>query len=181
MLSVYCKIRTFCWELLSRAGWHGKVRTEWGWRKGQGEEAIVQEVSSVGSLETWEAIGTVQRSNAWKDGKPATNTLPPWKPCNLIETDIHKGSFCAMPLSSWGICICCVSCLVVSNSLQSLGLYITKLLWSWNSPGKNTGVGCHFLLQGSSWPRDKTWISCKADRLFTFWGTREALVNLHIP
>ena len=23
----------------------------------------------------------------------------------------------------------------------------TKLLWPWDSPGKNTGVGCHFLLQ----------------------------------
>ena len=25
---------------------------------------------------------------------------------------------------------------------------MSKLLCSWNSPGKNTGVGCHFLLQG---------------------------------
>ena len=24
----------------------------------------------------------------------------------------------------------------------------TRLLHSWDSPGKNTGVGCHFLLQG---------------------------------
>ena len=23
-----------------------------------------------------------------------------------------------------------------------------RVLWSWNSPGKNIGVGCHFLLQG---------------------------------
>ena len=28
----------------------------------------------------------------------------------------------------------------------------TKLLYPWNSPGKNTGVGCHSLLQGN-----KTW------------------------
>ena len=26
--------------------------------------------------------------------------------------------------------------------------------------GKNTGVGCHFLLQGSSRPRDQTYVSC---------------------
>ena len=32
---------------------------------------------------------------------------------------------------------------------------------------KNTGVGCHFLLQGISWPRDRTRISCIAGRLFT--------------
>jgi len=35
-----------------------------------------------------------------------------------------------------------VSCSVVSDSLRPHGLY------PWNSPGKNTGVGCHFLLQG---------------------------------
>ena len=28
------------------------------------------------------------------------------------------------------------------------GLQPTRLLCSWDSPGKNTGVGCHFLLQG---------------------------------
>ena len=27
------------------------------------------------------------------------------------------------------------------------GLWPTKLLHPWDSPGKNTGVGCHFLLQ----------------------------------
>ena len=41
-----------------------------------------------------------------------------------------------------------VSSLVVSNSLQSHGLQPTRLLCPWDSPGKNTGVGCHFLLQG---------------------------------
>ena len=37
---------------------------------------------------------------------------------------------------------------VVSDSLQPGGLYPTRLLCPWDSPGKNTGVGCHFLLQG---------------------------------
>ena len=30
----------------------------------------------------------------------------------------------------------------------------------WDSPGNNTGVGCHSLLQGSSWPMDRTCVSC---------------------
>ena len=34
-------------------------------------------------------------------------------------------------------------------------------------PGKNTGVGYHFLLQGSSQPRDQTWVSHIAGRLLT--------------
>ena len=37
---------------------------------------------------------------------------------------------------------------VVSDSLWSYGLYSTRLLFPWNFPGKNTGVGCHALLQG---------------------------------
>ena len=36
---------------------------------------------------------------------------------------------------------------VVSNSLQSHRLQLTRLLCPWNSPGNNTGVGCHALLQ----------------------------------
>ena len=37
----------------------------------------------------------------------------------------------------------------VSNSLQPHGLRPARFLWPWNSPGKNTGVGCHSFLQGS--------------------------------
>ena len=42
----------------------------------------------------------------------------------------------------------CVSRLIVSDSLQTHGLWPSRLLCPWNSPGKNTGVHCHFLLQG---------------------------------
>ena len=34
------------------------------------------------------------------------------------------------------------------DSLQPHGLYPTSLLCPWDFHGKNTGVGCHFLLQG---------------------------------
>ena len=37
---------------------------------------------------------------------------------------------------------------VMSNSLRPHGLQPTSLLYPWNSPGKNTGVRCHPLLQG---------------------------------
>ena len=36
---------------------------------------------------------------------------------------------------------------MVSNSLRLHGLWSTRLPCSWNSPGKNTEVGCHSLLQ----------------------------------
>ena len=35
---------------------------------------------------------------------------------------------------------------VVSHAVQPHGL--TRLLWPWNFPSNNTGVCCHFLLQG---------------------------------
>ena len=43
----------------------------------------------------------------------------------------------------------CVSvCSFMSDSLRPRGLYPTRLLRPWDAPGKNTGVGCHFHLQG---------------------------------
>ena len=36
----------------------------------------------------------------------------------------------------------------MSDSLQHCGLKPARLLCSWNSPGKNTGVGSYALLQG---------------------------------
>ena len=43
-----------------------------------------------------------------------------------------------------------------------------------DSPGKNTGVGCHVLLQGIFPPRDKTQVSCITGKFFTIWATKEA-------
>ena len=36
---------------------------------------------------------------------------------------------------------------VVSDSVRPYRRQPTRLLHPWDSPGKNTGVGCHFLLQ----------------------------------
>ena len=44
-------------------------------------------------------------------------------------------------------CCCCQVVSVVSNSVRPLRWQPTRLRRPWDSPGKNTGVGCHFLLQ----------------------------------
>ena len=47
-------------------------------------------------------------------------------------------------------CCCCCCCEVVSVVSDSVGLHRpqpTRLPSPWDSPGKNTGVACHFLLQ----------------------------------
>ena len=59
-----------------------------------------------------------------------------------------------------------VSSLVVSDSLWSHRLQHVRLLYPWDCPGKNTAVGCHSLLQGSSQPRDWTGVSCIVGRFF---------------
>ena len=52
---------------------------------------------------------------------------------------------------SWWIyhlcCCCCWVASVVSDSVRPHRRQPTRLPHPWVSPGKNTGVGCHFLLQ----------------------------------
>ena len=50
-----------------------------------------------------------------------------------------------------------------SDSLQPHGLQPSRLLHPWDSSGKNTGVGCHALLQGIF----PTQVSCIAGKFFT--------------
>ena len=42
----------------------------------------------------------------------------------------------------------------MSDSLRPHGLKPTRLLCPWDFPGKSTGVGCHFLLQGIFQPQE---------------------------
>ena len=42
-------------------------------------------------------------------------------------------------------CCCCYVASVVSNSVRPHRWQPTRLLCPWDSPGKNTGVGCDFL------------------------------------
>ena len=44
-------------------------------------------------------------------------------------------------------CCCCYVTSVASDSMRPHGRQLTRLPRPWESPGKNTGVGCHFLLQ----------------------------------
>ena len=77
------------------------------------------------------------------------------------------GSFCVSVCSSGSTCLLlhqhlgcvCVSCSLLSGSLQPCGLQPTRLLCPWGSPGKNAGVGCMPSSRGSSPFRDRTHVS----------------------
>ena len=62
------------------------------------------------------------------------------------------------------LCCCCCVASVVSNSVRPHWWQPTRLPHPWDSPGKNTGVGCHFLLQLTTfcqtsppWPTHLGW------------------------
>ena len=55
---------------------------------------------------------------------------------------------------------CCWVASVVSDSVRPHRWQPTRLLHPWDSPGKNTGVGCHFLLQ---WMKVKVHRSVMSD------------------
>ena len=46
------------------------------------------------------------------------------------------------------MCCAVLSCSIVADPLRTHGLQPARLLCPWDSPGKNTEVGCHALLQG---------------------------------
>lgn len=48
-----------------------------------------------------------------------------------------------------GICmpVCLLSHSVMSNSFRPYGLWPARFLSPWDSPGRNTRGGCHFILQ----------------------------------
>ena len=88
----------------------------------------------------------------------------PWRELSF-ESGIENCQLQTLPMrkqkeKNWdsGCCVICwylqycslllFSHLVLSDSLWPHGLWPNKLLCPWDFPGQNTGVGCHFLLQG---------------------------------
>ena len=65
-----------------------------------------------------------------------------------------------------------VSCSVVCDPLSS------RLLCPWDSPGRNTGVGCHFLLQGIFWTQEWNPCSCISRRILYHEATLVQIFTL---
>ena len=85
--------------------------------------------------------------------------------CPLNEYLLSRGAVCQVTS-------------VVSDSLQPHGHEPTRLLCPWDSPGKNTGMGCHVLLQGIlpdlGMNPHLLFLSVLAGRFFTTSATWEA-------
>ena len=81
------------------------------------------------------------------------------------------------------VCVCAFLCVLIAQSFPTLCDPMGSSL-----PGTSVyGILQARILEwvaipfsrGSSQPRDQTWVSCIAGRLFTVWATREACTNTH--
>ena len=71
---------------------------------------------------------------------------------------------------------------VVAKSHLTLGIpwtVATRLLCPWHFPGKNTGVDCHFLLQGVFPTQGSNPCLFHCRRIIYHWATRAALMHLY--
>ena len=66
----------------------------------------------------------------------------------------------------------CVSHSVTSNCLQPHDLQLIRLLCPWDSPGKNTGVGSCFLLQGMFSTQGWNLSSLQVMFMYSAWQTQ---------
>ena len=68
----------------------------------------------------------------------------------------------------------------MSDSLCSHGLQPARLICPWVFPGKSTGVGCHFFLQGTFPTQESNPCLLHWEVILYCWATREApIIWLH--
>ena len=75
------------------------------------------------------------------------STVPPGKSLIWLPESSYFRTSCTLLVPSLCVCVCACACRhsVVSDSAIP---WTIRLLCPWNFPGKNTGVGRRFLLQG---------------------------------
>ena len=71
---------------------------------------------------------------------------------SVLLNQVPSTLFCITQMLSpsseiFSSCCCCWITSVMSNSVRPHRWQPTRLPHPWDAPGKNTGVGCHFLLQ----------------------------------
>ena len=93
------------------------------------------------SEEFWSASEGLEHPDTWFEHLKSRKSI---KSFIYLVSIIYFG----IPINCVCVCVCMCVRSVVSNSVWPHGLLPTRPLCPWNSLGKNTGVGCHFLLQG---------------------------------
>ena len=87
----------------------------------------------------------------------------------------HYGRYIDFPqIIKTTLSCCCVNHSVMSDSLRPHGLQPTRLLRPWDFSGKDTGVGCHVLLQGIFLTQGQNPGLLHCRRILYHMSTREA-------
>ena len=119
--SFFFLIKNIVYQVSVEWGLSWELHTTWTLRA---QETIVQQMETNAISASWSVTPIlIEYENSWLMSK------------NLMV---------AQMIGKWKS----VSCSVMSNSLRPHWLQPARLLCPWNSLGKNTGVGCHFLLEG---------------------------------
>ena len=87
----------------------------------------------------------IQKTKIMASG-PTSSWQIDWETTETVTDFIWRGS----KITADGDCCCCCCCCVasvVSDSVRPYRWQPTRLPHPWDSPGKNTTVGCHFPLQ----------------------------------
>ena len=110
------------------------------------EEKALDVTSSHKNIRIKTNCWTTIDKNGWNVAKKKNSTS---KDKEEVTTRQHQGCNCKIIKSHTCRMPACLHAFsVMSNSLQLPGLQPAQPLQPWNFPGKKTGVGCHFLLQG---------------------------------
>ena len=82
------------------------------------------------------------------------STCQPFVGVLMLKLSYPRARVCRTKMGCWVLCPCpedsewvSDSHSIASDSLRPHGPWPIRLLCPWDSPGKNTGLGCHFLLQ----------------------------------
>ena len=78
------------------------------------------------------------------NNRMGSNKLLPNNNHKIVTGDLPHARLCSGNADNGGGLVASV----MSDSVRLHGLQPAKLFCLWNSLGKNTGVGCHFLRQG---------------------------------
>ena len=135
------------WRVRRQGLW--ELIMSWGWVSELGGQAPIKVVPQDSLPSRWGHGEKLLAMN--KEEAPHSTKLASWSWMFQMPWEINV-CFYKLP-------VCMLSYSGVSDSLRPRGLMPARLLCPWDSPGKNTGVGCHFLLQGIVWPRDQTQVS----------------------
>ena len=141
-------------------------------------QGLFQRVSSfLRWSKCWSFSFRISLSNAYS-GLISFRIRLVWSPCS--PTDRQESSLQSESISSlvlnplYGPTLSfSQSCSVMSESFRPHGLLPTRLLCPWSSPGRNTEVGSHSLLQGTFPTQGSNPCPTLQADSFTVWATKE--------